>query len=86
MISSKWTFKCVMFCFQLLGASRFHILAHHVVIGNQIIVRGVGKTLIISFLEALTVSLSDVTLVHYCAFFTQKQMLIFVIIKCVLLH
>ncbi|XP_052769863.1 folliculin-like [Mya arenaria] len=39
---------------KLLGPKRFDILAHHVVIGNQVIVRGNGRTLMRSFLDALT--------------------------------
>lgn len=39
---------------KLLGPEKFHILSHHVVIGNQVILRGTGKTLIRTFLDALT--------------------------------
>ncbi|KAK3089739.1 hypothetical protein FSP39_006103 [Pinctada imbricata] len=38
---------------KILGQEKFHILAHHVVIGNQIIVRGAPKSLVKSFLSAL---------------------------------
>ncbi|KAL4239804.1 hypothetical protein ACF0H5_000607 [Mactra antiquata] len=40
--------------YKLLGSRRFHVLAHHVVIGNQIILRGKGRTLIRTFQNALT--------------------------------
>lgn len=52
----------VLFYFQLLGAPKFHVLAHHVVIGNQVIVRGNGKTLIRTFFDALTVCICSIIL------------------------
>lgn len=39
---------------KLLGADKFNILCHHVIIGNQVILRGASRTLIRTFLEALT--------------------------------
>ena len=44
--------------FQLIGARKFSVLAHHTVVGNQVIVRGTGRTLVKSLLSALTVSKS----------------------------
>jgi len=42
--------------FQVFGYSQFHILAHHVVIGNQVIVRGTRRHLVRSVIDALKVS------------------------------
>ena len=51
--------------FQLIGTTPFHVLAHHTIVGNQVIARGKGRTLVRSLLAALTVSniLSDT---KYC--------------------
>ncbi|XP_052266430.1 folliculin-like isoform X2 [Dreissena polymorpha] len=47
-------FKDIRHILSLLGPSLFHVLAHHVVVGNQIIIRADGRTLMRTFLEALT--------------------------------
>ena len=47
--------------FQVLGNEQFHLLAHHVVIGNQIIIRCDDKAMVKSFIEALKVSHIDST-------------------------
>jgi len=42
--------------FQMLGYSQFHTLAHHVVIGNQVIVQGHRPRLVRSIIDCLKVS------------------------------
>lgn len=39
---------------QLIGPRKFSVLAHHTIVGNQVIVRGNGTTLVKTFLAALT--------------------------------
>ena len=41
---------------QVIGCEKFHILAHHVVIGNQIIIRGRSKATTRSLIDLLQVS------------------------------
>ncbi|ESP01392.1 hypothetical protein LOTGIDRAFT_186179 [Lottia gigantea] len=43
--------------YKILGIHNFHILCHHVVIGNQIIVMGSVKQLVVSILNALKILL-----------------------------
>lgn len=48
------TIQNIRHLYKLLGGEKLHILSHHVVIGNQVILRGTGKTLIRTFFDSLT--------------------------------
>lgn len=41
---------------KLIGTTPFRVLAHHTIVGNQVIARGKGRTLVRTLLAALTVS------------------------------
>ena len=57
--------------FQLIGTTPFRVLAHHTIVGNQVIARGKGKTLVRTLLAALTVSTITITgLCNKLIFFT----------------
>ena len=64
--------------FQLIGTTPFRVLAHHTIVGNQVIARGKGKTLVRTLLAALTVSI--ITITHLCnklRFLTAVKTIIF---------
>ena len=47
-----------IFGLQVLGTYKFHELAHHVVIGNQVIIRSYNKATVKSMITVLKVSLN----------------------------
>jgi len=46
---------CVALVLQVIGPNRFHIIAYHVLIGNQVIVRCSCKLLVCTVLDCLQV-------------------------------
>ena len=49
----------MLFYVQILGYDTFHSLAHHTVIGNQVIVRGTQRKLVSSVIHTLKVGASE---------------------------